>query len=88
MTLVDSGVVPKGDLYEIEANLSISRKNFSRCSKQLLYLSKISLAQLLLIDDFENFEIANETYEIPISDVMSKTPEEIFGLCCSKSKRN
>tara|TARA_B100000767_G_scaffold275100_1_gene310437 strand:+ start:131 stop:1582 length:1452 start_codon:yes stop_codon:yes gene_type:complete len=75
--LVDSGVVPKGDLYEIEANLASQEKNLVDAQNSY-YISKISLAQLLLIDDFENFEIANETYDIPISDVMSKTPEEIF----------
>ena len=80
--LVNSGVVPKGDLYEIEANLASQEKNLVDAQNRF-YLSKISLAQLLLIDDFENFEIANETYDIPISDVMSKTPEEIFSYAVS-----
>ena len=57
--LVNSGVIPKGDLYEIEANLASQQKNFID-AKNAYYLSKISLAQLLLIDDFQNFEIANE----------------------------
>ena len=83
--LVDSGVVPKGDLYEIEANLASQEKNLVDAQNGY-YLSKISLAQLLLIDDFQNFEIANETYEIPISDIMSKTPEEIFGYAVSNQK--
>tara|TARA_Y100000389_G_scaffold78750_1_gene75534 strand:- start:2189 stop:3604 length:1416 start_codon:yes stop_codon:yes gene_type:complete len=83
--LVNSGVVPKGDLYEIEANLASQEKNLVD-AQNAYYLSKISLAQLLLIDDFENFEIANETYDIPISDVMSKTPEEIFNYAVSNKK--
>ena len=83
--LVESGVVPKGDLYEIEANLASQEKNLVDAQNSY-YISKISLAQLLLIDDFENFEIANETYEIPISDVMSKTPEEIFGFAVANQK--
>ena len=83
--LVDSGVVPKGDLYEIEANLASQEKTLVDAQNNY-YISKISLAQLLLIDDFENFEIANETYEIPISDVMSKTPEEIFGFAVANQK--
>ena len=83
--LVDSGVVPKGDLYEIEANLASQEKNLVD-AKNAYYLSKISLAQLLLIDDFQNFEIANETYDIPISDVMTKTPEEIFSYAVTNKK--
>jgi outer membrane protein len=84
-TLVASGVVPKGDLYEIEANLASQEKSLVDAQNSF-YLSKISLAQLLLIDDFENFKIANQTYDIPISDVMSKTPEEIFSYAVSNKK--
>ena len=83
--LVESGVVPRGDLYEIEANFASQEKNLVDAQNSY-YLSKISLAQLLLIDDFENFEIANENYEIPISDVMNKTPEEIFGFAVANQK--
>jgi len=60
-------------------------KNFID-AKNAYYLSKISLAQLLLIDDFQNFEIANETYDIPISEVMTKTPEEIFNYAVTNKK--
>jgi len=83
--LVDAGVVPKGDLYEIEANLASQEKNLVD-AKNSYYLSKIALAQLLLIDDYENFEIANESYDIPISDVMNRTPQEIFSYAVSNKK--
>ena len=83
--LVSAGVVPSGDLYEIEANLASQEKNLVD-AKNGYFLSKIALAQLLLIDDFEGFEIASETYEIPISDVMTKTPSEIFNYALSKLK--
>ena len=83
--LVDSGVVPKGDLYEIKANLASQEKNLVD-AKNSYYLSKIALAQLLLIDDYENFEIANESYDIPISDVMNRTPQEIFSYAVSNKK--
>ena len=35
---------------------------------------------------FQNFEIANETYDIPISEVMTKTPEEIFNYAVTNKK--
>jgi len=83
--LVVAGVVPKGDLYEIEANLASQEKTLVD-AKNNYYLSKIALAQLLLIDDYENFEIANESYDIPISDVMNRTPQEIFSYAVSNKK--
>ena len=83
--LVNAGVVPSGDLYEIEANLASQEKNLVD-AKNGYFLSKIALAQLLLIEDFEGFEIANETYDIPISDVMTKTPSEIFNYAVSNKK--
>ena len=83
--LVDAGVVPKGDIYEIEANLASQEKTLVD-AKNNYYLSKIALAQLLLIDDYENFEIANESYKIPVSDIMNKTPEEIFSYAVSNKK--
>ena len=55
--LVDGGVVPKGDVYEIEANLASQEKNVVD-AQNAYFLSKIALAQLILIDDYENFEIA------------------------------
>ena len=75
--LVDGGVVPKGDVYEIEANLASQEKNVVD-AQNAYFLSKIALAQLILIEDYENFEIANETYEIPIANILDKTPKEIF----------
>ena len=75
--LVDGGVVPKGDVYEIEANLASQEKNVVD-AQNAYFLSKIALAQLILIEDYQNFEIANETYDIPIANILDKTPKEIF----------
>ena len=44
----------------------------------LLILSKINLAQLLQITDYENFDIADESFEIPPSDILNNTPKTIF----------
>jgi outer membrane protein len=40
--------------------------------------AKLSLAQLLLIDDFESFDIAYEDFSVPFSDILTKTPKEIL----------
>ena len=75
--LYNNGVIPKGDLYEFEANLATVEKNLINAKNNYI-LSKISLAQLLLLDDYNNFEIADENYQLKISDILNRTPEEIF----------
>jgi outer membrane protein len=75
--LVNSGVIPKGDLYEFEANLTSVEKSVID-AKNSLKLAKIALAQLLLIDDYENFDIADVDYRLKISNILDKSPNEIF----------
>ena len=83
--LISSGVIPKGDIYEVEASLASQEKSVVD-AQNTFYLTKISLAQLLLIDDYENFKIANEQYDIPVSDILSKTPTEIFSYAVENKK--
>ena len=83
--LISSGVIPRGDIYEVEANLASQEKSVVD-AQNAFYLSKISLAQLILIDDYENFQIANEKYDIPVSDILSKTPTEIFSYAVENKK--
>ena len=83
--LVDGGVIPKGDVYEIEANLASQEKNVVD-AENAYFLSKIALAQLILIEDYQSFEIANETYDIPIADILDKTATEIFNYAVGNKK--
>ena len=73
----NNGVIPKGDLYEIEANFAKAEQNLV-IAENNYQISKISLAQLLLFRDSENFEIADENYEIPKTDILLKKAEEIY----------
>ena len=57
----NNGVIPKGDLYEIEAKLAKAEQNLV-VSENSYRMSKISLSQLLLFKDVEKFEIADEEY--------------------------
>ena len=75
--LVRSGVIPKGDLYEFEANLTSVEKSVID-AKNSLKLAKIALAQLLLIDDYENFDIVDVDYKLKISNILDKSPDDIF----------
>ncbi len=75
--LVNNGVIPRGDLYEFEANLKTVEKSLIDADNSLK-LAKISLAQLLLIDDYQKFDIVDKDYTLEISNILDKSPNEIF----------
>ncbi len=75
--LVDNGVVPRGDLLEVEATAATQEQTIINAQNQVL-LSRIALAQLLQITDYENFDIAEEEYNVPPSDILKYSPKVIF----------
>ncbi len=75
--LVESGVVPKGDLLEIEATAANQEQQIVN-NESLVLISRINLAQLLQITDYENFDVSEETFNIPLSDVLNNSPKTIF----------
>ncbi|MDA7765675.1 TolC family protein, partial [Flavobacteriaceae bacterium] len=74
---IDAGVLTQADIFEIEANLASQEQALVQAENNYR-LSLISLAQLLLITDYENFEIADEDFEIPFSDILSQKPKDIY----------
>lgn len=74
--LVDAGSVPKGDLLDMKATLAADKQKVVVAENSLL-ISRLSLAQLLALDDFENFDIADVDMEAKPSPVMSETPQAI-----------
>jgi outer membrane protein len=76
-TKFTNGVIPKGDLFEVEANLAKSEQSLV-IAENNYFISKISLAQLLMIDDYSNFEIADENYDIPETNILGKSAIEII----------
>lgn len=75
--LVEAGVVPKGDLLELEATMA----NFEQqkvSGMNAVLLNRLFLAQLLQITDYENFDISDDTYEVPPSDIFKYSAKEIF----------
>lgn len=75
--LVASGVVPQGDLLEIEATAAAQQQQIINAEGSVL-LAKINLAQLLQITDYENFQIASETFEVPLSSILDNSAKAIF----------
>ncbi len=75
--LVESGVVARGDLLEIQATAATQQQQIVGAENNLR-LSKISLAQLLLIQDYENFDVADEDYMVQASEILNNSPKEIY----------
>lgn len=75
--LLEGGVIPRGDLLDVEATVAADRQRVIESENQLL-ISKLSLAQLLQLDDFKNFDIADEEYDMEDNEIMLQTPESIF----------
>jgi outer membrane protein len=74
--LVDAGVVPRGDLLDMKATVAADRQKAVIAENSLL-ISRLSLVQLLKLDDFANFDIADVDMEAKPSPVMSETPEAV-----------
>ncbi|MBT8183656.1 MAG: TolC family protein, partial [Eudoraea sp.] len=75
--LVASGVVAKGDLLEIEATAAGQEQQIVNGENQVL-ISRINLAQLLQITDYENFDIADDEFNVPPADILNNSPKTIF----------
>ncbi|WP_116770917.1 TolC family protein [Maribacter litoralis] len=75
--LVESGVVARGDLLEIEATAAGQEQQIIN-AQNLILISKLNLAQLLSITDYENFDIADEEFDIPPSDILNNSAKIIF----------
>ena len=58
---VQAGVLPEGDLFEMQAVLASQEQQLVVAQNQYT-MAKLSLAQQLLIQDYENFEIADEDF--------------------------
>jgi len=75
--LVDAGVLPRGDLLEIKAT-DASEKQRIAVAENAVRISLIGLAQLLLVQDYENFDIANEEFNVIDGGIAAKPISEII----------
>ncbi len=76
-TLVGAGAVPAGDLLTVKATVASSKQSLIVSENDLL-ISKINLAQILQIRDYQYFNIADTNYEVKESELMIYSPEDIF----------
>lgn len=75
--LVDAGMIPSGDLYDMKATLATGKQRIIQAEYALI-VSKMSLAQLLQMEDFKDFDIADVEYEFQANSIFFETPESIY----------
>jgi len=75
--LVDAGVVPRGDLLEIKSTLANDEQRIVRAENQIR-IALIGLAQTLLIKDYENFDIDDSGYEVPVSTIIDQPVTDVI----------
>jgi len=75
--LVNAGAVPRGDLLDIKATVASNSQAIVRAENTLL-ISKLSLAQLLQIENFKDFDIVEVNYPVTESATLLQTPAAIY----------
>lgn len=72
--LVEGGVLPRGDLLEIRATYASEKQRIVE-AENAVTLSKISLAQLLAVQDYRGFDVVDGSYTI-IGEQIGDMPVE------------
>ncbi|MFV8368390.1 TolC family protein [Flavobacterium sp. LB2R40] len=75
--LVKAGSIPRGDLLDVRATVASNNQNVINAENALL-ISKLSLAQLLQLKDFENFDVIDDTNIRDENNIMVQTPAAIY----------
>lgn len=83
--LVEAGTLPRGDLLEIKATDASELQNIATLENAVT-ISKISLAQLLLIEDYQNFDIVDEGYKVVENEIAATPVAEL--IAAAKENRS
>jgi outer membrane protein len=75
--LVKAGSVPRGDLLDIKATVASDSQRVIAAENALL-ISKLSLAQLLQLKEFYDFDVTDETSAKDENNILAQTPLAIY----------
>ena len=75
--LVKAGSVPRGDLLDIKATVASDGQKVIAAENALL-ISKLSLAQLLQLKEFYDFDISDDTSAKDENNILAQTPIAIY----------
>lgn len=75
--LVNAGTLPKGDLLDVKATIAADNQKVINAENALL-ISKLSLTQLLQLNSFEDFDVADSNEFQMDQTILSQTPTSIY----------
>ncbi|MDR7371907.1 TolC family protein [Flavobacterium aquidurense] len=75
--MVNAGTIPRGDLYDLKANLATDQQAITVSENNLL-ISKLSLAQLLQLKEFADFDVIDDTNAKDENNIMAQSPIDIY----------
>jgi len=75
--LVKAGSIPRGDLLDVKATVATNKQNVVTAENSLL-ISKLSLAQLLQLKEFWDFDVIDDTNINDENNIMSEKPIDIY----------
>lgn len=74
---IEEGAAPAGDSLDILAADANEKQQIIQAENDVK-ITLINLAQILQIDDYQNFDIADADYDVPIETILAKSPQEII----------
>ena len=75
--MVNAGTIPRGDLFDLKATIATDKQNIIVAENSLL-ISKLSLAQLLQLKEFLDFDVIDETNAKDENNILAQNPVDIY----------
>jgi outer membrane protein len=75
--MVNAGTIPRGDLFDLKATVATDKQNIIIAENALL-ISKLSLAQLLQLKDFTDFDVIDDTNAKDENRILLQNPVDIY----------
>jgi outer membrane protein len=75
--MVNAGTIPRGDLYDLKATIATDKQNITVSENNLL-ISKLSLAQLLQLKEFADFDVIDDTDAKDENNILAQSPVDIY----------
>jgi len=75
--MVNAGTIPRGDLYDLKATEATDQQAIIVAENSLL-ISKLSLAQLLQLKEFADFDVVDDTNAKDENNILAQTPVDIY----------
>ena len=75
--MVNAGTIPRGDLFDLKATVATDKQNIAVSENNLL-ISRLSLAQLLQLKEFADFDVVDDNKLEDQNNILAQSPIEIY----------